>query len=83
MAGIGLSRRRGSRSNRQMSRSGMRIRRSRDPAKVANVILQVAAVEQPPVRLLIGSSTMRYAHSFDQARAAADEKWKALTALGD
>jgi len=54
-----------------------------DPAKVANVILEVAALEQPPLRLLIGSGTMQYAHSFDQARAAADEKWKALTALAD
>jgi NAD(P)-dependent dehydrogenase (short-subunit alcohol dehydrogenase family) len=54
-----------------------------DPAKVASAILQVAAVEQPPLRLLIGSRTMQYAHSFDQARAAADEKWKALTALAD
>jgi NAD(P)-dependent dehydrogenase (short-subunit alcohol dehydrogenase family) len=54
-----------------------------DPAKVANVILEVAALEQPPLRLLIGSGTMQYAHSFDQARAAADEKWKALSALAD
>jgi NAD(P)-dependent dehydrogenase (short-subunit alcohol dehydrogenase family) len=54
-----------------------------DPAKVANVILEVAALEQPPLRLLMGSGTMQYAHSFDQARAAADEKWKALTALAD
>jgi NAD(P)-dependent dehydrogenase (short-subunit alcohol dehydrogenase family) len=54
-----------------------------DPARVANVILEVAALEQPPLRLLIGSGTMQYAHSFDQARAAADEKWKALTALAD
>ena len=41
-----------------------------DPAKVASVILEVAALEQPPLRLRIGSRTMEYAHSFDQAISA-------------
>jgi NAD(P)-dependent dehydrogenase (short-subunit alcohol dehydrogenase family) len=54
-----------------------------DPAKVANVILKVAGLEDPPLRLLIGSVTMQYAHTFDQARAATDEKWKELSALAD
>ena len=43
-----------------------------DPAKVANVILKIAGLEDPPLRLLIGSVTMQYAHTFDQARAATD-----------
>jgi NAD(P)-dependent dehydrogenase (short-subunit alcohol dehydrogenase family) len=54
-----------------------------DPAKVANVILKVAGLEDPPLRLLIGSVTMQYAYTFDQARAATDEKWKELSALAD
>ncbi len=54
-----------------------------DPGKVANVILKVAGLEEPPLRLLIGTSTMQYAHSFDQARAVADEKWRELSALAD
>jgi NAD(P)-dependent dehydrogenase (short-subunit alcohol dehydrogenase family) len=54
-----------------------------DPAKVANVILKVAGLEEPPLRLLIGSATMQYALMFDQGRAAADEKWKELSALAD
>ena len=54
-----------------------------DPAKVANVILKVTESEDPPLRLLIGSSTLQYAHTFDQSRAAADERWKELSALAD
>jgi NAD(P)-dependent dehydrogenase (short-subunit alcohol dehydrogenase family) len=54
-----------------------------DPAKVANVILKVAGLEDPPLRLLIGSVTMQYAYTFDQARVATDEKWKKLSALAD
>ncbi len=54
-----------------------------DPGKVANVILKMAGLEEPPLRLLIGTSTMQYAHSFDQARAVADEKWRELSALAD
>jgi hypothetical protein len=54
-----------------------------DPAKVANVILKIAGLEDPPLRLLIGSVTMQYAHTFDQTRAATDEKWKELSALAD
>lgn len=54
-----------------------------EPAKVASVILKVAVLEEPPLRLLIGSGTMQYALMFDQARAAADEKWKNLSASAD
>jgi len=54
-----------------------------DTDTAANVILEIAALEQPPFRLLIGSGTMQYAHSFDQACAAADEKWRPLTALAN
>ena len=54
-----------------------------DSAKVASVIVKVTGLEDPPLRLLIGSSTLQYALTFDQNRAAADERWKELSALAD
>jgi NAD(P)-dependent dehydrogenase (short-subunit alcohol dehydrogenase family) len=54
-----------------------------DPAKVAQVILQIAAEKEPPVRLLIGSDAVFLADVFLKARAEEDTKWKALSVSTD
>ncbi|MFI9384404.1 SDR family NAD(P)-dependent oxidoreductase [Kutzneria sp. NPDC052558] len=54
-----------------------------DPAKVAQVVLQVADLPEPPVRLLLGSDAVRYAELAAQARAAEDAKWRDLSISTD
>jgi NAD(P)-dependent dehydrogenase (short-subunit alcohol dehydrogenase family) len=45
-----------------------------NPAKAAEVILQVAAMEEPPLRLLLGSDAVYLAGLIAAQRAASDEK---------
>ena len=40
-----------------------------DPAKVAQVVLEVAAMDEPPLRLILGSEAYAYATAAAQARA--------------
>jgi hypothetical protein len=54
-----------------------------DPAKVAQVVLQVAAMEEPPLRLLVGSDAVTYAAAAAQARAEADAAWQELSLSTD
>ncbi len=54
-----------------------------DPAKVADVVLTVADLDEPPVRLLLGSDAYRYARQVARARAESDEKWRALSVSTD
>jgi NAD(P)-dependent dehydrogenase (short-subunit alcohol dehydrogenase family) len=54
-----------------------------DPAKGAQAILQVASLDEPPLRLLLGSDAYRMAREADEARIASDEKWKDLTLSTD
>jgi NAD(P)-dependent dehydrogenase (short-subunit alcohol dehydrogenase family) len=54
-----------------------------DPAKVADVLLQVAAMDEPPLRLLLGSDAVTYAKAAAQARADADAAWRELSATTD
>jgi NAD(P)-dependent dehydrogenase (short-subunit alcohol dehydrogenase family) len=54
-----------------------------DPAKVAQVVLQVAELDEPPVRLLLGTDAVRYAGLAAQARAAEDAKWRHLSVSTD
>ena len=54
-----------------------------DPAKVAQVVLQVADLDEPPVRLLLGSDAVQYAALAAQARAAEDAKWRDLSVSTD
>lgn len=54
-----------------------------DPATIAKVILKVSDLDDPPIRLLIGSRWLQYGSSFDQQRAEADKEWSWLSALGD
>jgi NAD(P)-dependent dehydrogenase (short-subunit alcohol dehydrogenase family) len=54
-----------------------------DPAKVAQVVLQIAAMDDPPLRLILGSEAYVYATAAARAQAASDERWHELTASTD
>ena len=54
-----------------------------DPAKVARVVLKVVAMDEPPLRLLLGSDAVTYAQQAGQSRAAADATWRALSLSTD
>ena len=54
-----------------------------DPAKVAQVVLQVAGMAEPPLRLILGSEAYAYATAAARARAEADAAWHHLTVSTD
>ncbi len=54
-----------------------------DPVKAAAVIIQVAAMERPPLRLLLGSDAVRITEQADVARIEADKKWRDLSLSTD
>jgi NAD(P)-dependent dehydrogenase (short-subunit alcohol dehydrogenase family) len=54
-----------------------------DPAKVAQAILQLAAMDEPPARLLLGSEAYAYATAAARAQLASDEQWRELSRSTD
>ena len=54
-----------------------------DPAKVAQVVLAVAAMDEPPLRLILGSEAYAYAAAAARARAESDAAWHDLTVSTD
>jgi NAD(P)-dependent dehydrogenase (short-subunit alcohol dehydrogenase family) len=54
-----------------------------DPAKGAAVVVQVASLEEPPFRLLLGSDAVRIVEQADLARLEADRKWRHLMRTPD
>src|ERR1700761_8423540 len=54
-----------------------------DPAKVAGVVLQVAAMDEPPLRLILGSEAYASAPAAARAQAESDERWRDLTVSTD
>lgn len=50
-----------------------------DPVKVAGVVLQLIAMDEPPLRLLIGPEAYRYATAAAREQLAQDERWRALS----
>jgi NAD(P)-dependent dehydrogenase (short-subunit alcohol dehydrogenase family) len=54
-----------------------------DPAKVAQVVLQVAAMDDPPLRLILGSEAYAYATAAARAQAESDERWHDLSVSTD
>ena len=54
-----------------------------DPAKVAQVVLAVAGMAEPPVRLILGSEAYAYATAAARARAESDAAWHDLTVSTD
>jgi len=54
-----------------------------DPAKVAQVVLAVAGMDEPPLRLILGSEAYAYATAAAAARAQSDAAWRDLTSSTD
>ena len=54
-----------------------------DPAKVAQVVLAVAGMAEPPLRLILGSEAYAYATAVARAQAESDERWHDLTVSTD
>ena len=54
-----------------------------DPARAAQVILKVVRMDDPPIRLLLGSDALKIVQTADARKAAADRKWSALSASTD
>jgi NAD(P)-dependent dehydrogenase (short-subunit alcohol dehydrogenase family) len=54
-----------------------------DPARAAAVIIRLAALDEPPLRLLLGSDAVRIAEESDLARLEADKKWRDLSVSTD
>ncbi len=54
-----------------------------DPAKVAQVVLEVAAMDEPPLRLILGSEAYGYATAAAKARAESDAAWRHLSVSTD
>lgn len=64
-------------------RSTLMARAASDPAKVADVVLTVAGLDDPPVRLLLGSDAVRVAGRVATARDESDAKWHDLSVSTD
>jgi NAD(P)-dependent dehydrogenase (short-subunit alcohol dehydrogenase family) len=54
-----------------------------DPAKVAQVVVAIADMDEPPLRLILGSEAYAYATAAARARAQADEAWYDLSVSTD
>jgi NAD(P)-dependent dehydrogenase (short-subunit alcohol dehydrogenase family) len=58
-------------------------RAASDPAKVADVVLAVVDLDEPPVRLLLGSDAVRFAEQAAATRAESDARWRELSVSTD
>jgi NAD(P)-dependent dehydrogenase (short-subunit alcohol dehydrogenase family) len=54
-----------------------------DPARAAAALLQLASVEEPPLRVLLGSDAYEAAEKNDLAKIELGRKWKTLSYLTD
>jgi NAD(P)-dependent dehydrogenase (short-subunit alcohol dehydrogenase family) len=54
-----------------------------DPAKVAQVVLAVAGMDEPPLRLILGSEAYAYATAAARQQAESDAAWRHLTVSTD
>jgi len=54
-----------------------------DPARVAQVVLRLAASDRLPAHLLLGSDALQYAGQAEAARAADAERWRAISVSTD
>ncbi len=50
-----------------------------DPARAARVLLEVATMEHPPLRLPLGSDAVKAIEENDLAKMEADKKWRELS----
>ncbi|SDE26621.1 SDR family NAD(P)-dependent oxidoreductase [Paraburkholderia lycopersici] len=54
-----------------------------DPARVAQVVLQLTRHDDPPAHLLLGSDALQFSNAADAARAAESERWRDVTLSTD
>jgi NAD(P)-dependent dehydrogenase (short-subunit alcohol dehydrogenase family) len=54
-----------------------------DPAKVAQVVLRLAATDRLPAHLLLGSDAVQYAGQAEASRAADAERWQEVSVSTD
>lgn len=54
-----------------------------DPARIAQVILQIANTENLPPHILLGSDAFQFARQAEQARAADADRWQAVSVSTD
>ena len=54
-----------------------------DPVKAAAVIIQIAGLDAPPLRLLLGSDAVQAVERNDVARLEADRKWRDVSVSTD
>jgi NAD(P)-dependent dehydrogenase (short-subunit alcohol dehydrogenase family) len=54
-----------------------------DPGKAAAVILEVASLDVPPLRLLLGSDAVRFVEQADLARIESDREWRHVSVSTD
>jgi len=54
-----------------------------DPARAAAVLVHLASLDAPPLRLLLGSDAMNAAEQADLARLDADREWRAFSVSTD
>lgn len=54
-----------------------------DPARAAALLLRVAAMDEPPLRLLLGSDAVRIVEAAEREKAAADLRWRPLSVSTD
>jgi hypothetical protein len=54
-----------------------------DPDKVAQVIVRLAACDQLPAHLLLGSDAVRYAGEAEAVRTADADKWREISISTD
>jgi NAD(P)-dependent dehydrogenase (short-subunit alcohol dehydrogenase family) len=54
-----------------------------DPDRAAQIILTVAGMDEPPLRLLLGASAYRTGQLVSQQRLADDQKWRQLSEAAD
>ena len=54
-----------------------------DPARAARIIVDIARLDDPPLRLLLGASAVESAEKASRARAAEAEKWADVSRSAD
>ncbi|ARM13305.1 MULTISPECIES: oxidoreductase [Rhizobium] len=54
-----------------------------NPAKAAAVVLHIAGLDEPPLRLLLGSDAVRNVEKADAERIAADREWRTVSVSTD
>ncbi|MBV9792326.1 MAG: hypothetical protein JO016_00170 [Actinobacteria bacterium] len=63
--------------------AGFELVANSDPEKVARIVLAVAGLDDPPLRLLVGSDSYEYGREAWRHRLESDEQWEAPSRSAD